>query len=127
MLATHLGLPYWLEEAVSEPARAALQDPTGPLFSLLVVIIVGTAVYGLRESLDMPVAPRRNLRVRQRRSGRSKNRPSSAFSFWGHAAKSTRPDELNGPRRPVRIPDHNELPEWEPPQDDSGLIMLEID
>jgi hypothetical protein len=127
MLATHLGLPYWLEEAISEPARVVLQDPTGPLFSLLMVIIVGTAIYGLRESLDMPVAPRRNLRARQRRGSLKKKRPSPVFNFWGQSAKSTRPDELNGPRRPVRIPDHNELPEWEPPQDDSGLIMLEID
>jgi hypothetical protein len=27
----------------------------------------------------------------------------------------------------VRVPHQSELPEWEPPQDDSGLIMLEID
>jgi hypothetical protein len=34
---------------------------------------------------------------------------------------------LDRPRRPVRVPHQSELPEWEPPQDDSGLIMLEID
>ncbi len=143
MLATHLGLPYWLQENVTEPALLVLQDPTGPLFSLLIVIIVGTAVYSLRESLDLPVVPRRNIwaarRAAHSRRKTKKARKSQSIGLFWRSPKSTPergrklndqqspPDELDGPRRPVRVPDHSELPEWEPPRDDSGLIMLEID
>lgn len=138
MLATHLGLPYWLHEAVSAPAVAVLQDPSGPLFSLLIVIIVGTTVYSLRESLDLPVAPRQRIRANSGRPGSRKARKSS-FNLFGTPAKATRgrrraleeeqtsTGELNSPRKPVRVPHHSELPEWEPPKDDSDLIMLEID
>jgi hypothetical protein len=42
MLAAHIGLPYWLQEAASESTLAISQDPVAPLFSLLIVIIVGT-------------------------------------------------------------------------------------
>ncbi len=143
MLATHMGLPYWLQEAVTEPALLVLQDPTGPLFSLLIVIIVGTAVYSLRESLDLPVAPHRNIwaarraalgRRKTKKAGKSKSiglfwRSPKSASGRGRELedRQTPPDELDSPRRPVRVPDHSELPEWEPPKDDSGLIMLEID
>jgi hypothetical protein len=44
LLATHLGLPYWLKETVTDATITALWDPTGPLFSLIVVIIAGTTV-----------------------------------------------------------------------------------
>jgi hypothetical protein len=61
MLATHVGLPYWLPEALSERALASPPDPVAPLFSLLTVIVVGTILYSLRESLDLPVLPKRSL------------------------------------------------------------------
>jgi len=138
MLATHLALPYWLVEAVSAETVSALQDPAGPLFSLLMVIIVSTAIHSFRESLDLPVAP---PRVRRRQQQAAKSRPINPF----RAAKAGRgpqrkqrlgrkvdpglaeTGDLDRPRRPVRVPDHSELPEWEPPGDESGLIMLEID
>ncbi|MFN8457644.1 MAG: hypothetical protein U0401_23800 [Anaerolineae bacterium] len=36
-------------------------------------------------------------------------------------------DHLDRPRQPVRVPHSSELPEWEPPKEDKGLIQLEID
>lgn len=128
LLATHLGLPYWLNEAVSEPALQVLLDPAGPLFSLVVVIIAGTTVHSLRESLDLPVAPPQPIA----RPGSAAQTPRSPLSLFrrppgpaGH--NQARFHDLERPRRPVRIPDYSELPEWEPPRDDSDLIMLEID
>jgi len=148
MMVTHLALPYWLEEAVTPAAAAVLQDPAGPLFSLLMVIIISTTIHSFRERLDLPVAPQR----KDRRS-KQKIRKTRQLSFFRRAkAKTTRGQgrkqrgglveanivqggqnrerverDLDRPRRPVRVPHQSELPEWEPPQDDSGLIMLEID
>jgi hypothetical protein len=132
MLATHVTLPYWLTDAVAETTITAPQDPVAPLFSLLVVIIVGTTVYTLRESLDLPVAPKQSRRLaRQQRTA-----ASQPFSFFKRSSKSTDQsvapakesgDDLEQPRQPVRIPHQSELPEWEPPKNEAGLIMLEID
>ena len=147
MMATHLGLPQWLQEAVSEEAGLVLQDPTGPLFSLLVVIIVGTTIHSLRESLDLPVAPRRKFWKRKPKASPAQARKIQPFRFLKRSAQSSRKgqeqeqqavkeetekdqtiaDDLKQPRQPVPVPHYSELPEWEPPQDDSGLIMLEID
>jgi|GEM_PF-943521 len=140
MLATHIALPYWLQEAVSETAVTVTQDPVAPLFSLIVVIIVGTTIYSLRESLDLPVAPKRTLQIirRQRKAKKaSKVQPFSLFKRGPKAQDSPRQNkqvdqtdidsDLTPRRRPVRVPHHSELPEWEPPKDDQGLIMLEID
>lgn len=139
MMVTHLGLPYWLQEAVSRETLIALGNPAGPLFSLLVVIIVGTTVYSIRESLDLPVAPprvRRKVRRSQKTAG---SRPSQLGRFFRRSATAVQnhrraanaagfnSETFDRPRQPVRVPNHHELPEWEPPQDDSGLIMLEID
>lgn len=136
MMATHLGLPLWLHEALTEDALIALQDPTAPLFSLLVVIIVGTTVYSLRESLDLPVAPQKRGRT-TRHQRRPKRAGDSHFvrlfrrrtsEQQRHSAHNRPPAEAVGPsRRPRPVPNHSELPEWEPPKDESGLIMLEID
>jgi hypothetical protein len=153
MMATHLALPYWLEEAITPEAITVLQDPAGPLFSLLMVIIISTAIHSFRERLDLPVAP-----PRKGRTSKQSVKQSRHLNFFQRAkAKTTRgqerkhreglvdktidqddPDrssqnrekvegDLDRPRRPVRVPHQSELPEWEPPQDDSGLIMLEID
>lgn len=134
MLATHVGLPYWLQDAITEAVVVTPPDPTAPLFSLIMVIIVGTTIYTVRESLDLPVAPKRLRRsVIQKQTGRK----IPAFNFFKRPAKvqvarqkdtepGTEPVAIP-PRRPVRMPHHSELPEWEPPQDESGLIMLEID
>lgn len=140
MLATHIGLPYWLEEAVSETAVTVTQDPVAPLFSLIVVIIVGTTIYSLRESLDLPVAPKRSLQTMRRQRKAKKASKVQPFSLFRRGSKSQdnlrehrqvdQPDvdsEVAPKRRPVRVPHHSELPEWEPPKDDQGLIMLEID
>ncbi len=139
MLATHLGLPYWLHESVTEPALIVRQDPAGPLFSLLVVIIVGTTVHSLRESLDLPVAPRRNIWAAHRQRGTKRARKSPSIKLFRRSpkparggrreekAEQTSANDLDSPRQPVRVPHYSELPEWEPPKDDSGLIMLEID
>lgn len=140
MLATHIALPYWLQEAVSETAVTVTQDPVAPLFSLIVVIIVGTTIYSLRESLDLPVAPKRTLQIirRQRKAKKaSKVQPFSLFKRGSKAQDSPRQNkqvdqtdidsDLTPRRRPVRVPHQSELPEWEPPKDDKGLIMLEID
>ncbi len=151
MMVTHLALPYWLADAVTPESLAVLQDPAGPLFSLLMVIIISTTVHSFRERLDLPVAPQR-----KGRTFKQKARTSRHLNFF-QRAKNTRGQErkqraglakatidhndsgrsnqnrekverdLNRPRRPVRVPLQSELPEWEPPQDDSGLIMLEID
>lgn len=120
LLLTHIGLPYWLSDAVS-PAVVAAADPVAPLFSLMVVIVVGSIVYSLRESLDLPVAPPRNLRRTPRRGlGMFSRSPKPA-------GQSTVASQVDGLRQPVPVPHQSELPEWEPPQNDSGLIMLEID
>lgn len=143
MLGTHLGLPYWLQEAVSPETVAVLQDPSGPLFSLLVVIIVSTTVHSLRESLDLPVAPRKHVWARGRNKGRQASQ-RQGIGLFRRAKTTPKPrdvdgagdvdadtlleaDELDRPRKPLRVPHLSELPEWEPPQDESGLIMLEID
>ncbi len=142
MLGTHLGLPYWLNDAVTETNILVPQDSTAPLFSLIMVIIVGTLVYTIRESFDLPVAPKRSLRMmRRQQKSRKINNP---FNFLKRSAKSKpelspkqgiqqseiQPEQrvtTNSYRRPVKAPHHSELPEWEPPKDDNDLIMLEID
>jgi hypothetical protein len=136
MMFTHLGLPYWLQEALNEEALIALQDPTGPLFSLLMIIVVGTAVYTMRESLDLPVAPQKNV-WRSSRKQRPQEGGGSQLTRLFRRANNARgshslqdsvsAEELAQPRRPVPVPHYSELPEWEPPQDEAGLIMLEID
>ncbi len=135
MLVTHVGLPYWLSDSVSQP----VYDPVAPLFSLMVVIVVGTVVYSLRESLDLPVAPKRRYRKVRRQPAQSAAAGGGAFGFFKRASavmestqkknagKQNFDDNLDKPRRPVRVPNQSELPEWEPPKSDSGLIMLEID
>ena len=139
MLATHLALPYWLNDAVTDQTLAALQDRTGPLFSLLVVILVGTTVHSLRESLDLPVAPQQNIRAARQKQKRKKGGASQLTTLFRRSPKPSRrqrnglnqkpppPEDLGQPRQPVRVPHYSELPEWEPPTDESGLIMLEID
>lgn len=133
MLITHVGLPYWLPEALPETILTAPPDPVAPLFSLLVVIIVGTTVYSLRETLDLPVVPRQVISPKHPQPKTTKPQP---FRLFGRLKKpiteekkeeSERQDELISQRRPVRVPHQSELPEWEPPKSDSGLIMLEID
>ncbi|MBN1220280.1 MAG: hypothetical protein JXM69_15230 [Anaerolineae bacterium] len=143
MMVTHLALPYWLHEAITDETVRALQDPAGPLFSLLMVIIVSTAIHSFRESLDLPVAPRRSSKtiIRKRKKeaagagANSLSRRSKAARGQGKKDRARpdnpvpleEPDTLDRPRRPVRVPKQSELPEWEPPRDESGLIMLEID
>jgi hypothetical protein len=139
MLVTHVGLPYWLQEATSETTLALSQDPVAPLFSLLAVIIVGTTLYTLRESLDLPTAPKRSLKARQRQKTKRAERAQSLNPFkrtsktqpvqeFGQPQVQESGDSVKAPlRQPVRVPHQSELPEWEPPKDDSGLIMLEID
>jgi len=153
MMATHLALPYWLEDAATPEAIAVLQDPAGPLFSLLMVIIISTTIHSFRERLDLPVAPQRKVRMTKQKVRNSRQlsffRRAKANSIRGQGRKQReglveanidRGDQLRSnqsrekverdldrPRRPVRVPHQSELPEWEPPQDDSGLIMLEID
>lgn len=131
MLITHIGLPYWLTEAMTESSALASQDPVAPLFSLVVVIIVGTTIYSLRESLDLPVAPKRKLGVTHQTRKPGLSQP---FNFLKRSSKKpqspSQPEpvqESTSTRRPVRVPHQDELPEWEPPKNDSGLIMLEID
>lgn len=129
MLITHIGLPYWLDEAVSDQTLLASQDVVGPLVSLIVVIVVGTTLYSLRESLDLPIAPKRKLKL-IRQAKQSKQRQS--FNFFKKPKQEdvsvSRSGDSSVPtRRPVRVPHQSELPEWEPPKNDSGLIMLEID
>jgi hypothetical protein len=136
MFATHLGLPYWLNEAVTEATLVALSDPTGPLFSLIVVIIVGTTVHSLRETLDLPVAPSQNISSRRYQPAQNQAE-SGPMRLFRRSFRSTSPDSRGGAesadndfdrlRQPVRIPHYSELPEWEPPRDDPGLIQLEID
>jgi hypothetical protein len=133
MMVTHLGLPYWLREAVTTDTVRVLQDPSGPLFSLLMVIIVGTTIHSFRESLDLPVAPARSVRASSNRHPKNKvkinlfRRNESERSQRSAQTGLRAAAEFDGPRRPVRVPHNSELPEWEPPRDESGLIMLEID
>ncbi|MCB0212899.1 MAG: hypothetical protein KDJ52_26390 [Anaerolineae bacterium] len=132
MLVTHVGLPYWLTEAMTESSALASQDPIAPLFSLVVVIIVGTTVYSLRESLDLPVAPKHKLGARRQTGKPGLSQPFKFFKRSSKEPQSQTPSEpvsesIPTSRRPVRVPHHDELPEWEPPKSDSGLIMLEID
>ncbi len=124
LLVTHLGLPYWLREAITPETIAALRNPAGPLFSLLVVIIVGTTIYSLRESLDLPVAPQQNLWAARRRQQKIRSGRDSQLVRIFKRGQS--PENINRTRRPPSVP-YTELPEWEPPQDEGGLIMLEID
>lgn len=137
LFATHLGLPYWLNEAVTEATLAALKDPTGPLFSLIVVIIVGTTVHSLRETLELPVAPQQNFNAGRYQQGKHASE-SGPIKLFRRATRSISQNPTRGveaadfntfdhPRQPVRVPHTSELPEWEPPRDDPGLIQLEID
>lgn len=131
MLATHVGLPYWLQEAATDAPITIQPDPTAPLFSLIVVIIVGTVLFTLRESLDLPAAPQRNWRA-IRPSRKSKVSPFALFRRSKAQEATLTPEQAtSGPaipfQKPVRVPHHSELPEWEPPKDEAGLIMLEID
>lgn len=132
MVVTHLGLPRWLTEAVTPEALAVLQDPVGPLFSWLMIIIVGTTVHSLRESLDLPVAPPKPKRsYSQEKKQKRKFQPVKLFqrgkTKQDDRHQSVELNDFDRVRRPIRIPHHSELPEWEPPKDESGLIMLEID
>lgn len=132
LLAAHVALPYWLVDAAAESGALLNYDPSAPLFSLVVVILVGTLVYTLRESLDLPVAPRRALRRPGTNRQPATARGTPAFSLFKRSTKiktgsPAQAKDLSQPRRPVRVPSQHELPEWEPPQTDSGLIMLEID
>ena len=138
MFATHLGLPYWLQEAVTPETISAMNNPTGPLFSLLMVIIVGTTVYSIRESLDLPVAPKKSMWAARRRRHKADGRGQPQLANFFKRARGRTGERLSGlaedqvggeaplARRPVRVP-YSKLPEWEPPQDESDLIMLEID
>ena len=130
MLATHLSLPYWLQEAATVETLAILQDPAGPLFSLIMIIIVGTTIYSLREALELPVAPTR--RVHRNKTKLSGLKPARLFqrtkaTIRGQQQREGNLSDADRIRRPIRVPHHSELPEWEPPKDESGLIMLEID
>ncbi len=135
MLVTLVGLPYWLTEAKLN--MNVYQDPVAPLFSLVVAIVVGTAVYSIRESLDLPVAPKRIVRTGKKGKGISNRfKAGNLFRRSGKPAQqnvetiSAREGNIGdtgGARKPVRVPSQSELPEWEPPKTDSGLIMLEID
>jgi hypothetical protein len=140
MLAALIGLPYWLQEAASESTLAISQDPVAPLFSLLIVIIVGTILYTLRESLDLPAAPKRSFQTKQQKKKARAAAGGQPFNLFRRPAKSEHGQEAARnekrvgdklakipPRRPVRVPHQSELPEWEPPKNDSDLIMLEID
>jgi hypothetical protein len=142
MLATHIGLPYWLKDAVADTTLIGPLDPVAPLFSLIVVIIIGTTIFTLRESLDLPVAPKQNLRAINRKKNRKRLSKLQPFKFFKRSTKPDTEQQTNASpqpiasddssdsrqiRQPVRVPHHSELPEWEPPRDDSGLIMLEID
>lgn len=136
MLVTHIGLPYWLPEALAETPALTSPDPVAPLFSLIVVIIVGTTVFSLRESLDLPVMPPQAPGVRHQREKSKKAAKRSPFRLFGRVQKSGSEESKEGQdarhdlmpeHRPVRVPHQSELPEWEPPQNDPGLIMLEID
>lgn len=127
LLGTHLGLPYWLQEAISENTLATLRDPTGPLFSLVVVIVAGTIVYSLREALDLPVAPAQNVWTRRPLEQYDEAGPLRLFRRLRRGTHAPELDHLDRPRQPVRVPHYSELPEWEPPKEDKGLIQLEID
>jgi len=129
-MITHLALPYWLQEAVTADTLLSLQDSSGPLFSLLMVIIVGSTVHSFRESLDLPTAPARvtpKAKVKLNLFGRPKVRRQVVKNKSGVIAPQAVSPEIDRTHRPVRVPHQNELPEWEPPRDESGLIMLEID
>ncbi len=139
MLVTHLALPYWLTEAVTPEAENALLDPSGSLFSLLMIIIVGTTFYTVREALDLPVAPPRPARPQQKKNKKKPKPKFQPVNLFRRAAgqkseqkrgshqETGERNDLDRIRRPIRIPHQSELPEWEPPNEDSGLIMLEID
>ncbi len=110
MLLTHVGLPYWLVDAVPDNVQF---DPAAPLFSLVVVIIVGTLVYSIRESLDLPVAPKRSAWASRRKKEKEKSKPN-AFGFlkrtpkpainqFANTSDSSFPEQAH-PRRPVRVP-----------------------
>jgi hypothetical protein len=65
----------------------------------------------------------------------AKNAKSRGFRWFGGYTKQPKEkgerqeeqDDLISHPGPVRVPQQSELPEWEPPKNDSGLIMLEID
>ena len=135
MIVTHLGLPHWLNEAMTPATTAILRDPAGPLFSLLMIIFVGTTIHSLRESLDLPVAPSKRFQKKDKDKARKRKlNPAALFQrnrvvgqqSIGHE-EPVQSSDFDRTRRPIRIPHHSELPEWEPPNEESGLIMLEID
>ncbi|MDM8532262.1 hypothetical protein QUF63_13900 [Anaerolineales bacterium HSG25] len=136
LMVTHLALPYWLSNAVSNEAMQVVENPIEPFFSLLLVIIIGTVVYSVRERLDLPVAPKRSNWIRQRQSKPTPTQPAtvsrSPFNLFKRSKRSNKQDAtasqpIEKPREPVQVPDYNQLPEWKPPKDESGLIMLEMD
>ncbi len=136
LMVTHLMLPYWLIEALTPEVNTVLQNPAGPLFSLLMVILVGTTVFTLREALELPVAPQKRILNRQPKQKKPRQAPERKLKLRpaqflqrnkAEGRRKQRNQEREPVRRPVRVPHQSELPEWEPPQEKSGLIMLEID
>lgn len=130
LFVTQLTLPYWLQNAATPEALAVVNNPIGPLFSLVVVIITGTVVYSVRESLDLPVAPAKPAWAKRRRAKNKISQSTRNQPNQGAIQKKMVQPIKESPHpspKPVAIPSYSELPEWEPPKDASGLIMLEID
>lgn len=110
--AGHLFLSVWLRQA--NPALINLQPL---LITAIVGLMVSSTLEVIRQSLELPVAPKIHKRVISVPVKSSETQPEVSATSTTNQGQ-TKPT-------PVPLPD---LPEWEPPEEDNNdLILLELD
>lgn len=109
LLAGHLGLPLWLADVGPEQVDASLI-----VGAAVVAVLIAAPLTMIRKSLELPVKPSMP-KVRRKVSWRA--RLGLVPSPQKAAAGPVEP-------KPMPVP---ELPEWQAPEDDNNLIMLELD
>lgn len=109
LLGGHLGLLIWLIDAAPERINLTLIGGAAAT-----AVLVAAPLTMLRHILELPVAPSPPKRKR--------------FAAWRkRLGLGSRPKPgASAPLEPTPIP-VPELPEWEGPEEEGGLIMLELD
>ena len=109
---SHLFLTIWLRQT-----NPTLINYQSLLMTAIIGLVVSSTLEVIRQSLELPVAPK----IRKRIISTSVKRPETRQEAL---ATSTTNQEQTRPA-PIPLPD---LPEWEPPEEDNNdLILLELD
>jgi hypothetical protein len=109
---SHLFLVVWLKQA-----NLALLTYQPLLVTALISLVASSALEIIRQSLELPVAPKIHRRL-------ITAPVTQAEAYSGVFASSPTPRGQDRPT-PIPLPD---LPEWEPPaKDNNDLILLELD